>query len=164
MQMWVGVRSARLTNVPVARTPQLRGRPSATRSNAETALPIDVLFPFSRLACRSSGLSRVRPTLLPCRSPTPPAFRMVTQILIRPRPFASSYRSVPKRSLGLLPLTSMRVSCRPVSEHWPHPGLGSPLAHLHRDWARPCPHPHRDWAIPQRHMAPRRTLSNCVRT
>ena len=26
------------------------------------------------------------------------------------------------------------------------PGLGPPLPHLHRDWARPLPHLHRDWA------------------
>jgi hypothetical protein len=26
------------------------------------------------------------------------------------------------------------------------PGQGSPLPHLHRDWARSLPHPHRDWA------------------
>ncbi len=29
------------------------------------------------------------------------------------------------------------------------PGLGSPLPHLHRDWAHPFPHGHRDWARPR---------------
>ncbi len=34
----------------------------------------------------------------------------------------------------------------------PHsaPGPGSPLQHLHEDWAHPCPHLHRDWARPNR--------------